>query len=75
MSDPSSSDKFRWYICQEINPLEWSCNSTTFENAMNPFFYGTKPNTKAILISKWYPRLLDPIILHQSLHPKIRMNM
>ncbi len=70
---PSNKDDFRWYQCIESGPLKWKCVRTTGDDALNSHFPNT--NTKAILISKWVPRMLDPLILHKKLHPQIGISM
>lgn len=72
--DPSS---YRWYLCvKDIQPTKWSCvRKETEQEALYPYFYGEQPVTKAIPISKWKPRVFDPLILHYSLHPKIAISM
>jgi hypothetical protein len=75
--EPNESSEYRWYLCvQQSNPTKWDCvRKQTAEQALNPYFYGERPMTKAIPISKWKPRILDPLILHSSLHPTIRLTM
>ena len=80
MTDASS---YRWYLCvqHQLNPTKWDCARVEGEKALYPFCefdYKNKselPHSKAIAISKWQPRILDPLILHYSLHPKIRLSM
>jgi hypothetical protein len=74
MADASS---YRWYLCvQDTYPAKWSCvRKETEQEALFPYFYGERPVTKAIPIAKWKPRVLDPLILHYSLHPKIGLSM
>ena len=75
MTDASS---YRWYLCvqHQLNPTKWDCARVEGDKALYPFCdfdYKSETNSKAIPISKWKPKLLDPLILHYSLHPKIQV--
>lgn len=71
------TEKYRWYLCSEQTSLTWSCTSTTADVALNPatVFYGEKPNTKAVPINKYIPKIFDYFILHNSIHPRIKMSI
>ena len=70
-----SQDKYRWYLCVQNKIEKWDCVRTSGVEALRPFFYGADhPNTKAIMINKWYPRLFDPLILNWNLHPRVGIN-
>lgn len=72
----SDFKEYRWYLCVQQSNLQWTCvRKDLQEEALHPFFYGEKPTTKAIPISKWNPKILDPLILHSNLHPKIGITM
>ncbi len=73
----TETSSYRWYLCvQQPFPTEWSCvRKESEKEALFPYFYGERPVTKAIPISKWKPRVFDPLILHYTLHPKIRLSM
>lgn len=75
--ESQSNSSYRWYLCvQQTNTMKWDCvRKATASEALNPFFYGERPTTKAIPISKWQPKLLDPLVLHYSLHPKVSFKM
>jgi hypothetical protein len=74
--EKSETESFRWYLCVQTEINKWSCVRSTYEKAMNPFFYGDeKPNTKAIPISKWAPVIFDPFILHKKVHPHLKISM
>jgi hypothetical protein len=70
---PRNKDDFRWYLCMESGPLKWKCTRTTADEALNSQLGTT--NTKAILVSKWVPRIFDPLILHKKMHPHIGITM
>lgn len=76
MTDASS---YRWYLCVAQTNLKWDCMRVEGDKALYPFCdfdYKAEaqiPKSKAIPISKWKPKILDPLILHYSLHPKIQV--
>ncbi len=73
MTEPSP---YRYYLCIQDWALNWKCARVSEMEALHPFAYETpKPYTKAIPIHTWYPRIVDPILLHMSLHPKVGISM
>lgn len=67
------NDNYRWYVCVEKSPLRWDCIRTNYKSAMAP--PSDTSSTVAVPINKWVPFVLDPFILHKTLHPKIRLFM
>ena len=70
-----NSENYRWYLCVQTHPDKWACVRKTYEEVTNPFFYGERPPTKAVPIYSMFPRILDPLLIHKSLHPKVALNM
>ena len=73
----TDTSPYRYYLCVQDIMLNWQCHRTTEKEALNPFVNspGDLPYTKAVPIPKWYPRSLDPLILHSTLHPKVTFHM
>jgi hypothetical protein len=67
-------DPYRWYLCKESRPGVWSCAQTEAEQALSYVKYEGE-TTRAIMIWKPFPKMLDPLILHKRLHPKVKITM
>jgi hypothetical protein len=69
----NEKEKYRWYACMETGPLKWICSRTSHEEALNLYLKDT--NTKAVMVSKWVPKIFDPLYLHKAIHPHIKMSI
>ena len=67
-------DPYRWYLCKESRSGVWSCNETEAERALSYVKYKGE-STRAIMVWRTIPRILDPLILHKRLHPQVKINM
>ena len=76
----TDASPYRWYLCVQQPDFNWDCKQLEGEKALYPFCdfdykaEAENPKSQAIPISKWKPRILDPLILHYSLHPKINLS-
>lgn len=76
VSVPNNEEKkrYRWYACMETAPLTWRCvHVREADDALNLRLQNT--NTKAVMVSKWIPKIFDPLYLHRAIHPRIKINM
>lgn len=64
------ADSYRWYLCVQDEPNKWTCVKTTSEIALETI--GLTPST-AIPIWKGIPKLLDPLLLHIQVHPRMKI--
>ncbi len=73
----TQTQPYRWYLCIEKRPLQWTCVRTEEKEALYPWtsFSIDTSTTKAVPIQTWVPRILDPIILHSTLHPKVGITL
>ena len=71
------ADHYRWYLCIQTKPDKWHCVRTTTEGALEKILVDNKQftPTKAIPISKYTPKIFDPLILHSKMHPHVGINM
>lgn len=77
----NDASPYRWYLCVQETSMKWNCARVNEKTALYPFCefdYKAEaqlPNSKAIPISKWQPKVFDSLILHSRLHPTIRLSM
>ena len=65
------TEKWRWYLCIQKNPMRWECEQATALKALNGILREDGKQTKAIPVFAWQPRFLDARAIQKSLQPVV----
>lgn len=64
----SAADTYRWYLCTQKTPLNWTCAKINTADMHTSSFIEQKSPTTLIPVYKFIPSAFDNIIVSRTMH-------